>query len=303
MCVLNPGYGPQLDASQCRPWWTRSGQSCQKLVGIGSLRWCYGLRAVGRHRRLPGRASRGCGEMTGQSIDRELPPWAQQRGQSLRLTVDEVRRRCRSLRSTDTPPTRSYGFSNAHIRPSAALLPVVAYDGEAAVLVTKRAASMRLHPDEWVFPGGTVDTDRDEDPIDTALREFEEELGVPRRSVELLGQLATYGPFVTGYLLHMFVGVLRDTAAIRPNPSEVADILVVPLSRLTQEGAYLTGPLPPSHDPGPDRAALARRRSARRDDIRFFRVKDDEHMWGTQGDVLWDFLSLLCTTGMELEHE
>src|SRR5438067_548260 len=118
------------------------------------------------------------------------------------LTISDVRQRW----STAVPgPVRRYDYCPAQIRPAAALVPFVDRGGEAAVLATKRPSTMEYHKDDWVFPGGRVDVDRQELPLDAAQRELEEELGIPAARVDPLGHLATYGPFVTGFLLQVFV--------------------------------------------------------------------------------------------------
>jgi 8-oxo-dGTP pyrophosphatase MutT (NUDIX family) len=101
-------------------------------------------------------------------------------------------------------------------------------DGLVAVF-TERHADMRRHPGEISFPGGRQDAG--EDLRETALREAEEEIGLPRAEVELLGALPPTGTFVTGYRIHPFVGVV-ERRRWRPQASEVERVLEFSLADL-----------------------------------------------------------------------
>jgi 8-oxo-dGTP pyrophosphatase MutT (NUDIX family) len=89
---------------------------------------------------------------------------------------------------------------------------------------TERRADLRRHAGEISFPGGLQD-EPDEDLRMTALREADEEIGLPASEVELLGALPPVGTFVTGYRIHPFVGRIPSGHAFEPQESEVARIL------------------------------------------------------------------------------
>jgi 8-oxo-dGTP pyrophosphatase MutT (NUDIX family) len=89
---------------------------------------------------------------------------------------------------------------------------------------TERRADLRRHAGEISFPGGRQD-EPDEDLRTTALREAEEEIGLPAAEVELVGALPPVGTFVTGYRIHPFVGRIRSGHDWTPQESEVARIL------------------------------------------------------------------------------
>jgi 8-oxo-dGTP pyrophosphatase MutT (NUDIX family) len=89
---------------------------------------------------------------------------------------------------------------------------------------TERRADLRRHAGEISFPGGLQD-EPDEDLRMTALREADEEIGLPASEVELLGALPPVGTFVTGYRIHPFVGRIPSGRAFEPQESEVARIL------------------------------------------------------------------------------
>jgi len=89
---------------------------------------------------------------------------------------------------------------------------------------TKRRDDLRRHAGEISFPGGRPDFP-DEELRVTALREAEEEIGLPRDEVELVGALPPTGTFVTGYKIHPFVGVIGPGTEWKLQPNEV-DVLL-----------------------------------------------------------------------------
>ena len=84
---------------------------------------------------------------------------------------------------------------------------------------------------EISFPGGRQD-EPDEDLRSTALREAEEEIGLPPDDVELVGALPPVGTFVTGYRIFPFVGVIEPGRAWTPQPTEVDEVLELSLRAL-----------------------------------------------------------------------
>ncbi|MGH2764222.1 MAG: NUDIX hydrolase [Thermoleophilaceae bacterium] len=101
---------------------------------------------------------------------------------------------------------------------------LVALHGDPLTAVfTERRADLRRHAGEISFPGGRQD-EPDEDLRATALREAEEEIGLPAAEVELVGALPPVGTFVTGYRIHPFVGSI-ERRAWTPQEAEVAQVL------------------------------------------------------------------------------
>jgi 8-oxo-dGTP pyrophosphatase MutT (NUDIX family) len=88
---------------------------------------------------------------------------------------------------------------------------------------TERRADLRRHAGEISFPGGRQD-EPDEDLRTTALREAEEEIGLPPSEVDLVGALPPVGTFVTGYRIYPFVGTIERRPWI-PQEAEVARVL------------------------------------------------------------------------------
>jgi len=106
---------------------------------------------------------------------------------------------------------------------AAVLVPLYVQDGELTAVFTKRPADMRRHAGEISFPGGRQDPG--EELRDTALREAEEEIGLMRDLVDVVGALPPTGTFVTNYVIYPFVGITAPGGAFRPNPIEVDEIV------------------------------------------------------------------------------
>ena len=149
---------------------------------------------------------------------------------------------------------------------------LVALHGDPLTAVfTERRADLRRHAGEISFPGGRQD-EPDEDLRVTALREAEEEIGLPRTAVTLQGALPPVGTFVTGYRIFPFVGTIERPAELRPQEAEVAQILEFSLRRpgrrprdeaagaqgRADQDAHLHGGRPPRlGSDGADRAVAA----------------------------------------------
>ncbi len=114
------------------------------------------------------------------------------------------------------------------LRPAAVLVPLIERPTGATILLTRRTEHLAHHAGQISFPGGRVEAG-DTDPIDTALREAEEEVGLDRRQVEILGQLDRYQT-ITEFLVTPVVGVLEPPVQLNPDPHEVAEVFEVPLS-------------------------------------------------------------------------
>ena len=131
---------------------------------------------------------------------------------------------------------RQQEISKAGGKPAAVLLLVVNHPGDPTVIFTQRTAHLDDHAGQISFPGGRCD-EGDCDPEDTALREAEEEIGVPRDRVEILGRLPEYHTS-TGYRVTPIVGWAEPPLTYRPDPHEVADVFEVPLAFLLDSGNH-----------------------------------------------------------------
>ncbi len=115
------------------------------------------------------------------------------------------------------------------IRPAAVLIPVVDH-GLPTVLLTQRAAHLTDHAGQISFPGGKIDA-TDASPLDAALREAEEEVGLSREYVDPIGYLDLYGTSF-GFRILPTVARVKPGFKLRINHDEVDDAFEVPLSFL-----------------------------------------------------------------------
>ena len=113
-------------------------------------------------------------------------------------------------------------------RKAAVLFPLVLRD-EWSVILTQRPETMPSHAGQIAFPGGKAETG--ETIAQTALRETEEEIGVPAHEIDLLGRLPSFDA-VSQYRVTPFVGIVAPSAKIIPDPREVESAFEVPLSFL-----------------------------------------------------------------------
>jgi 8-oxo-dGTP pyrophosphatase MutT (NUDIX family) len=114
---------------------------------------------------------------------------------------------------------------------AAVLVPLYLDGGSLHAVFTKRRDDLRRHAGEISFPGGRQDSP-DEDLRLTALREADEEIGLPPDAVELVGALPPTGTFVTSYKIHPFVGVIEAGHAWTLQPTEVEEVLELSLPDL-----------------------------------------------------------------------
>jgi 8-oxo-dGTP pyrophosphatase MutT (NUDIX family) len=115
------------------------------------------------------------------------------------------------------------------IRPAAVLVPVVDHP-QPSVLLTQRSAHLNEHAGQISFPGGKIDA-TDASPLETALREAEEEIGLGREFIDPIGYLDLYGTSF-GFRILPTVARVRPGFKLRINHSEVDDAFEVPLSFL-----------------------------------------------------------------------
>ena len=115
------------------------------------------------------------------------------------------------------------------IRPAAVLVPVVDYP-QPTVLLTQRSAHLNDHAGQISFPGGKIDA-TDASPLDTALREAEEEIGLSREFIDPIGYLDLYGTSF-GFRILPAVARIKPGFKLRINQSEVDEVFEVPLAFL-----------------------------------------------------------------------
>jgi 8-oxo-dGTP pyrophosphatase MutT (NUDIX family) len=133
-------------------------------------------------------------------------------------------------------------------RAAVAITLVTADDGsgQAAFLLTRRAAGLRAHAGQWALPGGRCDPG--ESAERAALRELEEELGLALPPADILGVLDDY-PTRSGYAITPVIAWLRDPGELRPNPEEVASAHVFRLDSIHGDDAVEFETIPESPRP------------------------------------------------------
>ena len=170
-------------------------------------------------------------------------------------------------------PARTVDLPGLVLREASVLVPVFERDGVPHVLFTRRPANLRTHANQYSFPGGGRDAE-DATPLHTALRETEEELGVDRRRVRVLGMLDEV-PTISQYRVRPFVGVIPGDGQYAPSAEEVAFILEVPLAAML--------------DPAILRVERKEVFGAERD--LYFYTYGTHVIWGATARILRDFLN------------
>ena len=151
---------------------------------------------------------------------------------------------------------------------AAVLVPLVAHASGMTVLLTLRTDHLHDHAGQVSFPGGRVEP-HDRDTIATALRETEEEIGLPSKRIEILGFLDRYRT-ITGFDIEPVVGIVEPGFQLTPDPFEVADVFEVPLARILERGSFQRQ----------SRVHQGRKRH-------FYEIPHDEyHIWGATAGIL-----------------
>lgn len=106
-------------------------------------------------------------------------------------------------------------------------------DGELSIVLMKRTEDGRTHSGQVSLPGGKHEAS-DPDLKSTALREAEEELGIPAQEVQILGDLTELYIHASNYLVQPVVGFVADRPTFRPSPLEVQEIIEISIPQLLQ---------------------------------------------------------------------
>jgi 8-oxo-dGTP pyrophosphatase MutT (NUDIX family) len=160
-------------------------------------------------------------------------------------------------------------------RPSAVLVALADGQSGAEVLLTRRSRHLRNHKGEISFPGGRLDPG--ETPVEAALREAHEEVGLDPSLVTVIGELDHLDTVVSRSSIVPVVGRLPSTLPLHPASMEVERILWLPLAELVRPDTYRSerwGRTPT------DRL------------LHFFEL-DDETVWGATAHMLVDLLGRL----------
>lgn len=126
------------------------------------------------------------------------------------------------------------------LTPAAVLAPIVFHDSGPTILLTQRTHHLSKHAGQISFPGGRAEP-HDPSPEDTALREAEEEVGLPREHVTLAGRLPEYIT-ITGFRVTPVVGLVRPGFSLQLDVNEVEQAFEVPLAHLLDPLNYQRHP-------------------------------------------------------------
>ncbi|HEV7815799.1 MAG TPA: CoA pyrophosphatase [Janthinobacterium sp.] len=154
-----------------------------------------------------------------------------------RLTPDWLRERFAHAPSWEMECVDEFGVVQKRperIRASVLIALVLREEGPT-LLLTRRTAHLNNHAGQVAFPGGRAEA-VDASPVETALREAEEEVGLAREHIEVIGTMPDYYTG-TGYIVTPVVALVRPPFELRADPSEVAEIFEVPLAFL-MDGAH-----------------------------------------------------------------
>lgn len=167
------------------------------------------------------------------------------------------------------------------LTPAAVLVPLVERDGELHVLLTQRAQHLKHHAGQISFPGGRIE-DRDTGPLDAALRETEEEVGLPAADIEIAGYLDNYFT-ITGYSVTPVVGFYRHDMELTLDRTEVEDAFEVPLAHL--------------FDPANHQRKMKEIYGFK---IPYFRIPwEDRNIWGATASMIVCFYRTIVEAGDE----
>jgi len=181
-------------------------------------------------------------------------------------------------------------------RRAAILVPLLDRPEGPTFLFTRRTEAVKKHRGEISFPGGHLEPG--EEPLQAALREAREEVGLDPERVEILGPL-DQRPSVTSYLVNPFVGLVRapPPQGFRREEREVREVFEVPLARFLSPGMprgewWDERRLPPSLAPRrlDDLADVEVDRARGRYQVWFFDVAPDRVIWGLTARVLKELL-------------
>jgi 8-oxo-dGTP pyrophosphatase MutT (NUDIX family) len=148
-----------------------------------------------------------------------------------RLTSDALRQRF-AAPPVWTPELTGDGglFAGRQVRQAAVLIGLTQRPMGMTVLLTQRTAHLHDHAGQISFPGGRRDPE-DASLLDTALREAQEEVGLQRDQVSVLGSLSEYHT-VTAYQVTPVVAMVDPAFVVTPDPFEVAEVFEIPLAFL-----------------------------------------------------------------------
>ncbi|MFQ5839971.1 MAG: NUDIX hydrolase [Candidatus Methylomirabilales bacterium] len=145
------------------------------------------------------------------------------------MIIDEVRR----ILGRHTPRRLRQGDRSR----AAVLVPLFLAEGNPRILLVKRTDRVPTHQGQIAFPGGRWQ-EEDQDIVETALREAEEEIGLQRKDVRILGELDDATTRISNFLVSAVVGAIPHPYPFRLDPAEISELFSVPLDLLRDPEAF-----------------------------------------------------------------
>lgn len=124
-------------------------------------------------------------------------------------------------------PRKAIEEHGASLRRAAVLIPLFKTASEYRILFTKRTDTVDAHKGQISFPGGKIE-DEDVSPLETALREADEEIGLSRKDVTVLGQMDDARTLSSNFIVHPFVGLIPYPYDFKTSVQEVRELIEVP---------------------------------------------------------------------------
>lgn len=222
-------------------------------------------------------------------------PWSQvspehRRGFTLELIEERLRARGRTFDVAAIPDRLAEldrvadDVSQSITRRSAVLVALFEEQGETNVILTRRSFELRSHRGEIALPGGR--SNLRETPVETAIREAYEEVGLAPTLVDPVGWLSPIATFASGSAIWPVVATLRERPSLIADPVEVERVFTIALSQLVGDGVFLEEQWRrDSLRPGADAEGFF--------PIYFYRVPGDV-VWGATARVLTELLCIAC---------
>ncbi len=190
------------------------------------------------------------------------------------LTEAEIARRLEQAHPRAIHEDPFPQFAGRAPRPAAVLIPLINMDGEWYILFTRRTDRVEHHKGQVAFPGGAVDAE-DTDRVMTALREAEEEIGLHRSDVRVVGKLGEMQT-VTNFLVTPVVGIFTWPYTFKMQTIEVNRVFTIPISWLVDR----------------DNFHVYIRKESNRQVIAYYPF-DGELLWGVTARITLEFLHVI----------
>jgi 8-oxo-dGTP pyrophosphatase MutT (NUDIX family) len=181
--------------------------------------------------------------------------------------IEEIKNRLKDYEKKHLPSVNRTAAS--------VLIPLVNSGGEIHVLFIKRTETVRQHKGEISFPGGIFEIG-DKDIRSTSLREMNEETGISAEHIDIIGEIDDCIT-VTGFHVTPFAGFVKNISNLKPDPAEIEEIFLVPLSHLADK-----------------RNVSSFEWGGHADMVYFYRYKD-RCIWGATGRILKNFLDVISS--------